>query len=363
VIRHPKNRKNRVQLVNPGYYATSGMDRMLAMGRGLNFMFWLGFQEVSGIWARLGEKTQSLLGNANLTVAMRQQDANRTRQWIEDTAGKTYVSQASGYDGGAGEYSESQHAELREVSRVDWNDLQRLIEGEAIVLFGGRRIYAKLFHAEIDTSGPLRLNRPLPLPAPDPESIKSDCDRIDALRSAIEQGVGVGVPRCPPSAALQAMMIAFGAAAANGRNADACIGAAIKAAGGIKVSIPMAPGEIPTPFSEILEAGLSAVAIEPPGPPPTTAPVDRVVLETLLGIEVSGVGDVELARTNAFAVAAKQAEVQSAREGTSDPRKDRELIKSIDDLISFIAPAKAGPGVAAGIGTKRPVRTAAGISR
>ena len=353
-----------VVLDEVAYYATSGMDRMLAMGRGLNFMFWLGFQEVSGIWARLGEKTQSLLGNANLTVAMRQQDANRTRQWIEDTAGKTYVSQASGYEGGgAGEYSESQHAELREVSRVDWNDLQRLIEGEAIVLFGGRRIYAKLFHAEIDTSGPLRLNRPLPLPAPDPETIKSDCDRIDALRSAIERGVGVGLPRCPPSAALQAMMTAFGAAAASGRNADACVGAAIEAAGGIKVSIPMAPGEIRTPFSEMLEAGLSAVAIEPPGPPPATTPVDRVVLETLAGIEFSGVGDVERARTNAFAVAAKQAEVQRARKGTSDPRKDRELIKSIDDLISFIAPAKAGPGVAAGTETKSPVRTAAGISR
>ena len=47
-----------VVLDEVAYYATSGMDRMLAMGRGLNFMFWLGFQEVSGIWARLGEKTQ-----------------------------------------------------------------------------------------------------------------------------------------------------------------------------------------------------------------------------------------------------------------------------------------------------------------
>ncbi len=72
-----------VVLDEVGYYATSGMDRMLAQGRGLNLMFWLGFQEVSGIWARLGEKTQSLLGNGNLTVAMRQQDANRTREWIE----------------------------------------------------------------------------------------------------------------------------------------------------------------------------------------------------------------------------------------------------------------------------------------
>ena len=57
------------------YYATSGLDRMLAMGRGLNISFMLGFQETSGIWARLGEKTASLLGNANFTIAMRQQDS------------------------------------------------------------------------------------------------------------------------------------------------------------------------------------------------------------------------------------------------------------------------------------------------
>jgi intracellular multiplication protein IcmO len=127
------------------YYATSGLDRMLAMGRGLNMMFWLSFQEVSGIWARLGEKTSSLLGNANLTVAMRQQDAERTRRWLEQTAGQTYVTQATAYHGsGVGNYREAQYAEVRERSRIDWNDLQRLIEGEAIVLLGGRRIYAKL---------------------------------------------------------------------------------------------------------------------------------------------------------------------------------------------------------------------------
>ena len=89
------------------YYASSGMDRMLAMGRGLNMTFWLAFQEVSGIWARLGEKTASLLGNVNLTLAMRQQDANRTREWLEKTAGQTFVTQATTYQGGSvGQYRE-----------------------------------------------------------------------------------------------------------------------------------------------------------------------------------------------------------------------------------------------------------------
>ena len=94
----------------------------------MNISFILGFQEVSGIWARLGEKTATLLGNANLTVAMRQQDSGRTREWIEKTAGQTNVTQATSYQGSEdGNYREARHAEVRTVSRVDWNDLTSLI--------------------------------------------------------------------------------------------------------------------------------------------------------------------------------------------------------------------------------------------
>lgn len=171
------------------YYATNGMDRMLAMGRGLNIMFWLGFQELSGIWARIGEKTASLLGNANLTIAMRQQDAQRTREWIEKTAGQTYVTQATSFQGGSdGVYREAQHAEMRQVGRVEWNDLQRLLEGEAIILFAGRRIYAKLFHAKVDSNGPIRLNVPLMLMGAPTEYVRRRRDDVVAMAELIEAG-------------------------------------------------------------------------------------------------------------------------------------------------------------------------------
>ena len=257
-----------VVLDEVAYYATSGMDRMLAMGRGLNFMFWLGFQEVSGIWARLGEKTQSLFGNANLTIAMRQQDANRTRQWIEDTAGKTYVTQATSYQGGGtGEYAETRSAEVREVSGVDWRDLQSLIEGEAIILFGGRRIYAKLFHAEIDTRGPMRLNRPVALAPPDVESLKATSELVGAVLKALEGGLGTGRPKRSPT--LAAMLGAFQDAAAAGQGGEACVEAALEAA----KDHPMARDEIealapPSP----LEAMLTAAARRPPQAPLAPAP-------------------------------------------------------------------------------------------
>ena len=161
------------------YYATTGLDRMLAQGRSMNISFILGFQEVSGIWARLGEKTATLLGNANLTVAMRQQDSGRTREWIEKTAGQTNVTQATSYQGSEdGNYREARHAEVRTVSRVDWNDLTSLIEGEAIVLFGGRRVYARVFHAQIDDKGPKRIGCSVMLSAPDHDVVRARADRL-----------------------------------------------------------------------------------------------------------------------------------------------------------------------------------------
>ena len=207
------------------YYATSGMDRMLAMGRGLNIMFWLGFQEVSGIWARLGEKTASLLGNANLTIAMRQQDAARTRDFIEKTAGQTYVTQATSYQGGSdGIYREAQQAEVRQVSRIDWNDLQTLLEGEAIVLFGGRRIYAKLFFAKVDGNGPIRLNVPLMLPPP---VVGPERERAAAVLDVIVSGELVPHQSCPVSPVLQAVIEGF--KACKDPNIDARVLAAIEA--------------------------------------------------------------------------------------------------------------------------------------
>jgi len=192
------------------YYATNGMDRMLAMGRGLNIMFWLGFQEVSGIWARLGEKTASLLGNANLTIAMRQQDANRTRDFIEKTAGQTYVTQATSFQGGSdGVYREAQQAEMRQVSRIDWNDLQTLLEGEAIVLFGGRRIYAKLFYAKVNANGLIRLNAPLMLAAPALELVYDRHSQTKALADVIAAGDLTLDQATPLSPVLQAMIDGF----------------------------------------------------------------------------------------------------------------------------------------------------------
>jgi intracellular multiplication protein IcmO len=316
-----------VVLDEVGYYATSGMDRMLSQGRGLNMMFWLGFQEVSGIWARLGEKTQSLFGNANLTIAMRQQDANRTRQWIEDTAGKTYVAQATSYQGGGtGEYAESRSAEVLEVSGVDWRDLQSLIEGEAIILFGGRRIYAKLFHADIDAHGPMRLNRPVVLPPPDADALKASAGKVTAALRAIEGGLGFG--RSKSTATQAAMVKAFGEAVAAGLGGEACVAAAIRAAG----DQPLSPREIAAlgPLAP-LETMMKTATDHPPNAP-STAPPMFIAIEgraeemlTLLEAIEAGVGS---SQTNARHAARTLLAAGQAIEATGTMEVGRQEIAS-----------------------------------
>lgn len=147
-----------------GYYAVTSMDKMMAMGRKLGLFFLLGFQEIVALKVRMGESALSMLGNANLQIITRLQEGSETRSYIEKTAGDTYVTQASRFDAtGVGGYSESMQAEVRQVSRVDWQDVRGLIEGEAIMLYGRFRVYAKTFDAEPKAQGSLRINRPVAL--------------------------------------------------------------------------------------------------------------------------------------------------------------------------------------------------------
>ncbi|MBB4200237.1 conjugal transfer protein TraG [Rhodoblastus sphagnicola] len=280
-------------------YATSGMDRMLAMGRGLNFMFWLGLQEVSGIWARLGEKTASLLGNANLTVAMRLQDANRTREWIEGTAGRTIVSQVSNFQADdSGEFTGARSADLRETSRIDWRDLQSLIEGEAIILFGGRRIHAKLFHADVKVAGPMRLNRCVALPPPNIAKINADAAEVDALVNRIERGLGTGGRRAERSPALDSMIKGFARASADGRDAQACVAEALRAAGAQAQDMPAPEHSVEALVATMLERASAGRSREPA---PASGddliePADLETINKLLAVEEAAGGDVGVSR-------------------------------------------------------------------
>jgi intracellular multiplication protein IcmO len=284
------------------YYATSGLDRMLAMGRGLNISFMLGFQEVSGIYARLGEKTASLLGNANIMIAMRQQDSGRTRDYIEKTAGQTNVTQATSYQGSSdGNYREARHAEVRTISRVDWNDLTSLIEGEAIVLFGGRRIYARVFHAKIDDTGPKRIGRSLMLQPPDGNELRARLERAGQVAAAIETGKLMVGSSVALSSGLAALLRGFSAAARGGNTAPDCVRKALAEIANLPDSdlpgrpAPPGDGTPVTSLTPMLSVSSKHVFAGPEQASLRNEPIDDRLLRRIAEVErASGVGETML---------------------------------------------------------------------
>ena len=324
------------------YYATSGMDRMLAMGRGLNVVFWLAFQEVSGIWARLGEKTQSLLGNANLTIAMRQQDANRTREWLQKTAGEASVTQATTYHGGGmGQYREAQQAEVKQVSRLAWRDLQSLLEGEAVVLFAGRRIYAKVFYAKLDTSGPTRLNRPIMLAAPGRDDIQTAVDTTTRIIDNLVSRRTTSPDRVEESPVLAAMLDALAAGAKSRSPMSACAAAAIEATGNAHATLVEAGQVNPdggvgaeppvTDLLPMLEAMSAASQQEAADPGMPASPVSADAMRMLMAIETLALGNPHAARRASLAALAERNRARDDR-----PASRRPAAKTPDDLASII---------------------------
>ena len=325
------------------YYATNGMDRMLAMGRGLNIMFWLCFQEVSGIWARLGEKTASLLGNANLTIAMRQQDANRTREWIEKTGGETEVTQATSFVAGeAGQYREGPSAEVRKVNRVSWSDLQKLLEGEAIVMLGGRRVYAKLFYADVKADGPIRRNRPLILPG-----LSRDGNETGkTVKDVVVQLEGGQVPRSTEpqdDPVLFAMIEAFKGSPAP--TAEGRVAAAIAAAG--KAPRPTPANDVPpeppvTTSHPMLEDITTSSAEETTAKNPAASPAwgvvgDKAAAAAISAIEeAGGASSAEAARTGQ-AVAQVLAEATILTLPEPPAMNSEELAANLKRLLEQVA--------------------------
>jgi intracellular multiplication protein IcmO len=280
---------------------------------------------------------------------MRQQDANRTREWLEKTAGQTYVTQATSYHGGGiGQYREAQNAELRQVSRVDWADLQRLIEGEAIVLFGGRRIYAKLFHAKVDTSGPIRLNRPLMLAAPRLEEIQAGSDMTARIVDNLLTGrVALGAEE-PETPTLSALLQAFRDGADQGRPMAACARAAIDAAGqdqrqqikaGALNQHDSSDAEPPvTDLLPMLEAAsLRRVSQSNNIDTSPVTPVNADLMRTLMAIEMHANSTPHAARRNCLAaIADRDAALPDQKIARPAPLQRETFIAMIEHFISNI---------------------------
>lgn len=285
-----------------GYYLPGGADKMLAMGRGLGFMFYLGFQEVPGLKARVGDAVYSLLGNANFQILMRLQEGSETRKYVEQTVGDTHVTQAGGFSATEfGGFRENMNADIRQTYRVNWNDLRNLIEGEAIIVFGKERVYAKLLHVELADRGPLRMNRPLPLRPPEPGEVRRDGERVARIAGHLAAGQAARALEAEPSPTLDALLLSLreGMAGPEPMPVSDLVRAAILSLGNVDVdaqaSLP-APAAGPgspdgggedTPYIPMLEGVAKSAGTTQPVPEIPNAAAPPVFTREIAAIEVA----------------------------------------------------------------------------
>ena len=252
------------------YYVTAGMDGMLAQGRGLGLHFLLGFQEAAGLLARIGEKMWSLLGNANLQIIMRLQDGNQTRTYIEKTAGEAHVTQSTSYSS-ASDLSDAHvaadHAEVRQVSRVNWLDVRALRPGQAIVLFQNSRVYTRIFYAPVKLAGMIRRNRPSMLDRPDAADLRRHFARTVGVRRAVVEGQGTAAPEADSSPVLDGVLAELRRALARETSTGERVSpveaalAAVLSCDGERVAASPPPG--PADVDEDEEADAAAAAAMP----------------------------------------------------------------------------------------------------
>src|SRR5580658_1449116 len=218
-----------------------------------------------------------------------------------------------------------------------------LIEGEAIILFGGRRVYAKLFHAAIDTSGPMRLNRPVMLAAPGPEVLEEP-ERRREIAARIEKGLLDGVSDDVLSATLLSMVAALrGAAKARSAAVD-CLDAALSAAGEATLlacaasSAAAAGSGVNTPFTSMLDNGLEPHGGNGMKPGDPSYSVDHRLYIGFLNIALHRGGAKPIARHNALKALAERDAMLSVKAIPEPlPLSPADLCGQVEQMIRLVS--------------------------
>ena len=345
----------RVVLDELVYYATPGMDAMLAMARGLRMQFVLAFQEAAGLKARLGERLFSLLGNANLQVIMRLQEGGETRSYVEKTAGTMQVTQSGSFRN-TSEYTNasvaSDNAEIREVNRVAWADVRKLKPGEAILVFGSRLVHARIPYTKMDMTGAVRRNRPCILPPPHLPDLHKDSAAVTMARKALlDDGGTSDAGHAGLSKGLQLLLANYGRELAAG----------VPAAEAGKSAAASLPDDLPVPampsaaedaeavdakphaFSGMLRAAeIDALKDATPAPAAVSVAVDSEMLKQLVLVERAGGLTVPEAKIAVRAALSLYATGIQAPQPSHLPAPPHEkLVELIDGLTAALEPPMA----------------------
>ena len=180
------------------------------------------------------------------------------------------------------------------------------------MLFGGRRIYACVFHAKIDDAGPKRLGRGVMLRAPDPDAVRSRLERLGGIAAAIENGTLALGPDEELTPTLAALLRGFREAAGQGGDACACARGALE-------EIDHLPGDLLPPGPPQPKDGPPVTSVTPmlsaasntvlPGAGSTRSPKEPIDVELarcVAAIERAAGASSSVARSSALSILAER---------------------------------------------------------
>ncbi|MCC8799118.1 hypothetical protein [Xanthomonas euvesicatoria] len=171
-----------------GYYLTEDTALMWAQARSLGFWLISAGQDLQAYFRTSKEETKAILGSSNTKVIGKVEDPTETWEMIEAMGGEALISTVGDYDldvdGVAGGYLEGTSVKVERVKRINLQDLQRQVEGEVHMLFGGDIIRGRIFYADPPSTAEFRLNHFIKVLPPSAERILAL--KIDA-RTFIEQ--------------------------------------------------------------------------------------------------------------------------------------------------------------------------------
>lgn len=138
---------------------TPGFEILLTQGRGLGMAVTVASQDFAGIRRASEHAAEQIVSNCKVKIFMSQEDPRQTYELVRSLAGEAWVHRTGGWTARQGmtgaTWTDSGSVSVERLSRVDFRDLQKQVEGQMTVFFKGGMYRARVFHA----SPPLRKDR------------------------------------------------------------------------------------------------------------------------------------------------------------------------------------------------------------
>lgn len=157
-----------------GYYTAEGMAVMAAQARSLGFCLVFSGQDLPAMKKRVREEANSITANCNIKLFGKLEDPTETKEFFEKTVGTAFVTEVSGFEGGASKsYADNHQASVQDRARASYDGLRGFKEGQAVVTFGEEVMDCKIFYSNPGHAKAMRVTRFLALPPADDDMLKN----------------------------------------------------------------------------------------------------------------------------------------------------------------------------------------------